>query len=161
MAYKKIYKNPPVLKCIHILFKTLGIILKSLNTIVLWWSEGRQLLPMMPRDTILLVSYASNCCSFWQSGGQIAFLGGHTEKIIFPFPYKLNGIWSWWQCSFRSYSIQFERKWNTSFLNARSILTCFIIWSALTRQFCGYESKTPACDMCSSARQEFFVSAVR
>ena len=32
----------------------------------------------------------------------------HTEKTIFPFPFKLNGIWSWWQLSFR-----FWTKWNS------------------------------------------------
>ena len=25
----------------------------------------------------------------------------YTEKTIFSFPFKLNGIWSWWQFSFR------------------------------------------------------------
>ena len=25
----------------------------------------------------------------------------NTEKTIFPFPFKLSGIWSWWQFSFR------------------------------------------------------------
>ena len=25
----------------------------------------------------------------------------YTEKTIFPFPFKFNGIWSWWQFSFR------------------------------------------------------------
>ena len=61
----------------------------------------------------------------------------YTEKTSIPFPFKLNGIWSWWQFSFwfsepnwtpfgskskgklspRSYPIQFERKWNASFLS--------------------------------------------
>ena len=63
---------------------------------------------------------------------------GHTEKTIFLFPFTLNGIWSWWQFSFRfsepkgipfgskseeklsprSYPIQCERKWEYSFLSA-------------------------------------------
>ena len=30
----------------------------------------------------------------------------HTEKTIFPFPFTLNGIWSWWQFYFR-----FWTKW--------------------------------------------------
>ena len=32
----------------------------------------------------------------------------YTEKTIFLFPFKLNGIWSWWQFSFR-----FWTKWNS------------------------------------------------
>ena len=31
-----------------------------------------------------------------------------TEKTIIPFPFKLNGIWSWWQ-----FSIRFWTKWKT------------------------------------------------
>ena len=61
----------------------------------------------------------------------------HTDKTIFPFPFTLNGIWSWGQFSFRfsekneipfgskskgklsprSYPIQGERKWKHSFLS--------------------------------------------
>ena len=57
---------------------------------------------------------------------------------MFPFPFTLNGIWSWWKFSFRfsepngipfgsklkgklsqrSYPIQCERKWKYSFLSA-------------------------------------------
>ena len=56
-----------------------------------------------------------------------------TEKTSLPFPFKLNGIWSWWQFSYRfsepngipfsskskgklsprSYPVQFEREWKT------------------------------------------------
>ena len=28
-----------------------------------------------------------------------------TEKTIFPFPFTLNGIWSWWQFSYRFWTI--------------------------------------------------------
>ena len=35
----------------------------------------------------------------------------YTEKTIFPFPFPLNGIWSWWQFSFR-----FWTKWNSIWL---------------------------------------------
>ena len=31
-----------------------------------------------------------------------------TDKTIFPFPFLLNGIWSWWQFSFR-----FRTKWKS------------------------------------------------
>ena len=61
----------------------------------------------------------------------------YAEKTIFPFPFTLNGIWSWWQFSFqfsepngtqfgskskgnlspKSYPIQCERKWKYSFLS--------------------------------------------
>ena len=61
----------------------------------------------------------------------------YTEKTIFPSPFTLNGIWSWWQFSFRfwtkwksiwfkigsiklspwSYPIQCERRWKYSFLS--------------------------------------------
>ena len=61
----------------------------------------------------------------------------YTEKTHILFPFKLNGIWSWWQFSFRfepngipfgskskgklssrSYRIQYERKRKYSFLSA-------------------------------------------
>ena len=64
-----------------------------------------------------------------------------TEKTIFPFPFALNGIWSWWQFFFRfsesnripfgskskrklsprSYPIQCDRKCKYSFLSAISV----------------------------------------
>ena len=28
----------------------------------------------------------------------------YTEKTIFPFPFKLNGMWSWWQFSLRFFN---------------------------------------------------------
>ena len=66
------------------------------------------------------------------------WLSFYTEKTMFPFPFTVNGIWSWWQFSFRfsepngipfgskskgklsprSYPIQCERKWKSSFLSA-------------------------------------------
>ena len=64
----------------------------------------------------------------------------YTEKTIFPFPFTLNGILSWWQFSFRFwtkgflfgsksngrlslrwYRIQCERKWKDRFLSVRRI----------------------------------------
>ena len=61
---------------------------------------------------------------------------GHTEKTRIPFPFKLNGIWSWWHFPFdfepngspfcskskgklspQSYPIQCERNWKYSFLS--------------------------------------------
>ena len=35
-------------------------------------------------------------------------LSRYTEKTMFPFHFKLNGIWSWWPFSFR-----FWTKWNS------------------------------------------------
>ena len=71
------------------------------------------------------VFYKTACCvvslylmlwcnkTFWFEYIQvfIIFLKTDTlriEKTIFPFPFKLNGIWSWWQFSFR-----FWTKWNS------------------------------------------------
>jgi len=65
-----------------------------------------------------------------------------TEKTIFPFPFTLHMIWSWWQFSFRfwtklnsiwfrkskgkqsprSYPIQCERNWKYSFLSVHGRL---------------------------------------
>ena len=52
----------------------------------------------------------------------------HTEKTSIPFPFKLNfetsgipfGSKSKRKLSLRSYPIQFERRWNDSFLGVRS-----------------------------------------
>ena len=69
----------------------------------------------------------------WNTESLLSF----TEKTIFPFPFTLNGIWSWWQFPFRfsepnripfgsklegnlsprSYPIQCERKWKCSCLS--------------------------------------------
>ena len=67
-----------------------------------------------------------------------------TEKTSILFPFKLNGIWSWWQFSFRfltkwkaiwfkskgnlssrPYPIQFEREWNTTFF---SVIVKPLVW---------------------------------
>ena len=85
----------------------------------------------------------------WQTFWLQYILTAYTEKTSIPFPFKLNEIWSWWQFSFRfwtkwisiwfrksngkpsprSYPIQFERKWNHSFLSVhfslRYILTAY------------------------------------
>ena len=73
----------------------------------------------------------------------------HSKKTSIPFPFKSNGIRSWWQFSFRfwtkwnsvwfrksegklsprSYPIQYERKWNTSFLSALQPLGQLHGWS--------------------------------
>ena len=71
----------------------------------------------------------------------------YTERTIFPFLFTLNGIWSWWQFSFRYsrqpnrnlfgskakgklsprlYPIQFERKWETSFVSVIHLMTLSI-----------------------------------
>ena len=87
--------------------------------------------------------------SLWANMGKFIPIRNDTEKWIatekttnikktsIPFPFRLNGIWSWWQFSFRfsepnripfgskskgklspqSYPIQFERKWKYSFLS--------------------------------------------
>ena len=74
----------------------------------------------------------------------------YTWKSVIPFPFKLNGIWSWWQFFFRfsepngilfgsklkeklsprSYPIQFERKWNNSFLSVSDRLASLGIMGA-------------------------------
>ena len=81
-------------------------------------------------------------CMFlaWERSACVAFLVTRcTEKTIFPFPFKSNGLWSWWQFSFRfstiwksiwfkikgrlsarSYLIQFERKWKYSFFQCEA-----------------------------------------
>ena len=71
-----------------------------------------------------------------------------TEKTSIPFPFTLNYIWSWGQFSFRfsepkgfpfgskskgilsprSYLIQFERKWNTSFLSVLIPEAIIVFW---------------------------------
>ena len=66
--------------------------------IVLWCTGGFKgalsWSPLMPRDASLSDSYKSvgDVFPVWQSF--------YTEKTIFPFPFILNGIWSWWQFSF-------------------------------------------------------------
>ena len=53
-----------------------------------------------------------------------------TEKSIFPIPFKLNGIWSWWLFAF-----QFWTKWNSIWLKIeRKTVTTIIshsIWKEM------------------------------
>ena len=46
----------------------------------------------------------------------------YTEKTIFPFPFTLNGIWSWWQFSFR-----FWTKWKSIWFKIERITVITII----------------------------------
>ena len=80
----------------------------------------------------------------------------YTEKTIFPFPFTLNGIWSWWQFLFdfepngiqfgtkskgrlspQPYLIRFQRKWKYSFLSAR-MLDCTLtnILGLMCKNYC-------------------------
>ena len=58
----------------------------------------------------------------------------YTEKTIFPFPFKLNGIWSWWQFSFR-----FWTKWiSIWFKIERKTVTTIVshsIWKEIEYEF--------------------------
>ena len=54
----------------------------------------------------------------------------HTAKTIFPFPFTLNGVWSWWQFSFRLWT-----KWSSIWFKIeRKIVTTIIshsMWKEL------------------------------
>ena len=112
---------------------------------------GRILKPPVHYSTIALMGLrgALNWASMMQreSLGVIFPSGAisvhfYTEKTKFPFPFTLNGIWSWWQFSFRfwtkwnsiwcriegklsprSYPIQFERKRKYSFLSVNHLFS--------------------------------------
>ena len=85
-----------------------------------------------------------NMCRTRNEGARLTFLsekceGRHTERTWIPFPFKLHGIWSRGQFSFRfsepngipvcskskgkpsprPYHIQCERKWNATFLSTK------------------------------------------
>ena len=113
--------------------------IKPLNTIVFWWSAGFRGpsigLPWC-RETLVsrtAIRQIAVVLPVQVPGIQVVTC---TEKTSIPFPFKGNGIWSWWQFSFRfepngipfgsiskgnlsawSYHIQYERKWNTSCLS--------------------------------------------
>jgi len=90
---------------------------------------------MTPRDASLVQLYFFSGVFFYVSRTECLKL--YTEKTRFAFPFKLNGIWSWGQFSFRFwtkwisiwfrkskgklsprwYPIQFERKCKSSFLS--------------------------------------------
>ena len=57
-----------------------------------------------------------------------------TEKAIFPFPFTMNGIWSWWKFSFR-----FWAKWKSIWFKIeRKTVTTIIshsIWKEIELQF--------------------------
>ena len=58
----------------------------------------------------------------------------YTEKTIFPIPFTLNGIWSWWQ-----FSLQFLTKWNSIWFKIeRKTVTTIIshsIWKEIEYEF--------------------------
>ena len=57
-----------------------------------------------------------------------------TEKTSIPFPFTLNGIWSWWQYSFR-----FWTKWNSIWFkierNAVITIISHSMWKEMEYQF--------------------------
>ena len=63
----------------------------------------------------------------------------HTEKTVLPFPFTVNGIWSWWHFSFR-----FWTKWNSIWFKIeRKTVTMIIshsIWEEMEYEFsqCAY-----------------------
>ena len=93
-------------------------------------------------------------------------LAGHTEKTILPIPFTLNGIWSWWQFSFRfwikwnsiwfrklkwktvkprPYPIQFGRKWKYSFLSPGPV-DAFTLLLPRWRDTLHSDAKSALCD---------------
>ena len=111
---------------------TLLIPLLSYTVMLKGLQMGPQLgAPMRSRGT----SQWDGCTPIGCSYSRHRLSGQYTEKNIFPFPFELNGIWSWWQFSFdfkpngfpfgsklkgklspRSYPIHFERKCRYSLL---------------------------------------------
>ena len=64
----------------------------------------------------------------------VYFYLSYTEKTSIPFPFKSNGIWSWWQFSFRSWT-----KWKSVWFKIeRKTVTTIIshsIWKEMEYQF--------------------------
>ena len=83
-------------------------IINPLYMIVLWCTGGFRAalnwVPMMPRHASLSDSYTSDRCCFWEYTDSWE----HADKTSISFPFKLSGIWSWGQFSFR-----FWTKWKT------------------------------------------------
>ena len=52
----------------------------------------------------------------------------HTEKTIFPFPFTSNGMWSWWQFSFR-----FWTKWNSIWFRIVKKTVATIIFHSISK----------------------------
>ena len=86
--------------------------LKPLNAIVLWWSWGFSGEPPISRwcreMPVSRTAVPDQCCYFFLLFlcsrcvvTQACIPEGDTEKTMFPFPFTLNGIWSWWPFSFR------------------------------------------------------------
>ena len=95
----------------------------------------------------------------------------YAEKTSIPFPFTLNGIWSWWHFSFRfsepngkpfdskskgkqsprSYPIQCERKWRYSFLSVgqASFTLAVALWRVMTSHFL-QSAKTNPTNCCLS-----------
>ena len=81
--------------------------------------------------------FAGNCAQFTTHSRAFIWLWGkfYTEKTIFPFPFKLNGIWSWWQVSFRfsepnkiPFMFRIERKTVTAIIS-------HLIWKEIVYEF--------------------------
>ena len=93
--------------------------LKHFNKITLWWSEGfhrdSQLRPhMIPENLVsrtdlppIAVFFPFWTKELWAINMspkkicQQRDMASYTKKTIFPFPFTLKGIWSWWRFSFR------------------------------------------------------------
>ena len=73
------------------------------------YAERRQSLGQLGHQS--LGRWRFSCVSLRIVAGTVSVCNHHTEKTMFPFPFTLNGIWSWWQFSFR-----FWTKWNSIWL---------------------------------------------
>ena len=58
----------------------------------------------------------------------------YTEKTLFPIPFTLNGIWSWWQ-----FSYQFWTKWTFIWIKIERktfpTIISYSMWKEMERQF--------------------------
>ena len=88
-----------------------------------WWNISREYIKQGQID----ISYHEICnrCGVDVGRHDITLLSNwneraiyYTEKTTFPFPFKLNGIWSWWQFSFR-----FWTKWNSIWFKIKTVTT--------------------------------------
>ena len=67
------------------------------------------------RILLIFIHFRTQTSSFCNASDSPQRFCHTVGKLVFPFPFKLNGIWSWWRFCFR-----FWTKWNFIWLKIES-----------------------------------------
>ena len=126
------------------------------------FSLRRALHSLLPKGVPVLLPEPCSDLAGWRACGCLRGFGHlswweivYTEKTRILFPFKLNGIWLWWQFSF-----QFWAKWNSIWFKIeRKTVTTIIshsIWKEIEYEF----SQCKVVDVIRTGSRSYLCAAV-